>query len=282
MVPFDFTYHQPSSIQEAVQLFQTLQQQGKKPIYYAGGTEFITLSRLNLVFTEAVIDIKGIPECRTLRFDNNYLVLGAALPLTTIEEANVFPLLSKTASEVADHTARNQITLGGNICGQIFYREAVLPLLLTDSHVLIAGIDGLKRLPINEVFKKRLQLKTGEFLVQVITEHSYLGLPYISIKRRQQWNVGYPLVTVAALKKDGKVRVAFSGVCPFPFRSLKLEDSLNNKQRPIELRINDALNHLPIPILNDVEGSAEYRLFVLKNTLFDVLAALEGEESINV
>jgi CO/xanthine dehydrogenase FAD-binding subunit len=282
MISFDFEYYRPSSIHEAVQLFQTLYTQGKKPIYYGGGTEIVTLSRLNLVFTEAVIDIKAIPECHVLQFNNNYLVLGAALSLTAIEEANVFPLLNKTASEVADHTARNQITLGGNICGQIFYREAVLPLLLTDSQVLIAGIDGLKRLPINEVFKKQLQLKTGELLVQVITERSYLGLPYISIKRRQQWNVGYPLVTVAALKKDDIVRVAFSGVCPFPFRSLKLEDSLNNKQRPIELRINDALNHLPSPILNDVEGSAEYRLFVLKNTLFDVLTALEGEESINV
>jgi CO/xanthine dehydrogenase FAD-binding subunit len=277
MVPFDFTYHQPSSIQEAIQLFQTLQQQGKKPMYYAGGTEIITLSRLNLVFTEAVIDIKGIPECRTLRFDNNYLVLGAALSLTTIEEANVFPLLSKTASEVADRTARNQITLGGNICGQIFYREAVLPLLLTDSDVIIAGKDGLKRLPIQQVFQKQLQLHRGEFLVQIMTEQTYLSLPYRSIKKRKQWKVGYPLVTVAALKTNGQIRVAFSGVCPFPFRSQEIEERLNDRQLPLETRIDEALHHLPRPILDDIEGSAEYRLFVLKHTLFDIITELEGE-----
>ncbi len=277
MVPFDFTYHQPSSIQEAIQLFQTLQQQGKKPMYYAGGTEIITLSRLNLVFTEAVIDIKGIPECRTLRLDNNYLVLGAALSLTTIEEANVFPLLSKTASEVADRTARNQITLGGNICGQIFYREAVLPLLLTDSDVIIAGKDGLKQLPIQQVFQKQMQLHPGEFLVQIMTEQTYLSLPYRSIKKRKQWEVGYPLVTVAALKTNGQIRVAFSGVCPFPFRSQAVEERLNDWQLPLEARIDEALHHLPRPILDDIEGSAEYRLFVLKHTLFDIITELGGE-----
>ncbi|MED4989612.1 FAD binding domain-containing protein [Parageobacillus toebii] len=68
-----------------------------------------------------MIDIKHIPECRTLEVGQHELVLGAALSLTTIEETNPFPLLTKTASEVADRTARNQITLGGNICGQIFF-----------------------------------------------------------------------------------------------------------------------------------------------------------------
>ncbi|UQD51170.1 xanthine dehydrogenase [Bacillus methanolicus] len=242
-----------------------------------GGTEIITLSRLNLVFTEAVIDIKGIPECRTLRFENNYLVLGAALSLTTIEEANVFPLLSKTASEVADRTARNQITLGGNICGQIFYREAVLPLLLTDSDVIIAGKDGLKQLPIQQIFQKQMRLHPGEFLVQIMAEQTYLSLPYRSIKKRKQGEVGYPLVTVAALKTNEQIRVAFSGVCPFPFRSQTVEERLNDRQLPLEARIDEALHHLPRPILDDIEGSVEYRLFVLKHTLFDIITELEGE-----
>ncbi|WP_199426342.1 FAD binding domain-containing protein [Thermaerobacillus caldiproteolyticus] len=276
MVPFDFTYHQPSSIHEAIQLFQTLQQQGKKPMYYAGGTEIITLSRLHLVFTDAVIDIKQIPECQVLDIQQQQLVLGAGVSLTTIEEANPFPLLTKTASEVADRTARNQITLGGNICGQIFYREAVLPLLLADSEVVIAGKDGVQQRSIHQVFQQHMQLQPGEFLIQVKTEQTYLSLPYAHIKRRKQGEVGYPLVTVAALKKDGQLRVAFSGVCPFPFRSQAVEERLN-QLLPVNTRIDEALQHLPRPILDDIEGSAQYRLFVLKHTLFDIITELEGE-----
>jgi CO/xanthine dehydrogenase FAD-binding subunit len=277
VVPFDFTYYRPSLIEEAVRLFESLRWHGQKPLYYGGGTEIITLSRFHLVFADAVVDIKQIPECRTLEAGSRQLVLGSALSLTTIEEANHFPLLTKAASEVADRTARNQITLGGNICGQIFYREAVLPLLLTDCDVIIAGKEGLKQRSIHKVFRQYMRLEHGEFLVQVKIDSSYLSLPHFHTKRRKQGEVGYPLVTVAAIKKDERLRVAFSGVCPFPFRSKAVEERLNARHLPPDVRIADALQALPHPILDDIEGSAEYRLFVLKQTLFDTITALEGE-----
>ncbi|MEK4873348.1 FAD binding domain-containing protein [Bacillus sp. FSL W8-0102] len=227
MISFDFEYYKPSTLNEAVQLFYTLQIQKKRPIYFSGGTEIITLGRLNLVTPGAVIDIHDIPECKVLQVDKHHLVMGAALTLTEIEKANVFPLLSKTASEVADHTARNKITLGGNICGKIFYREAVLPFLLTNSQVVIAGPSGIKRVPIQDVFYKQLRLQTGEFLVQIVTNRNDLSVPSVSIKKRRQWDTGYPLVTIAAMKTKEGIRTAFSGLCPFPFRSKQIEDDVN-------------------------------------------------------
>ncbi|WP_178076322.1 FAD binding domain-containing protein, partial [Pseudomonas sp. 2822-15] len=80
-----------------------------------------------------------------------------------------FPLLTKTSKDVADHTARTKITLGGNICGNIFYREVVLPFLLTDSQVIIAGPKGYRTESINHIFNQVLQLERGEFLVQIVT-----------------------------------------------------------------------------------------------------------------
>ena len=209
--------------------------------------------------------------------DENYFITGAALSLTFLEEKNFFPLLSKTSQGVADHTARNKITLGGNICGQIFYREAVLPFLLADSFCVIAGHDGVKSLPIHMAFNQTLNLSEGQLLVQLITEKRYLELPYLSIKKRQQWETGYPLITFAALKKDDHVRVAFSGLCPFPFRSLEVERELNNQEVSINDRIDNSIKYLPSPILHDVEGSKEYRLFVYKNTMMDILIELEGK-----
>ena len=41
MIPFDFDYDRPSSVQLAVHTFQSLQKQGKNPIYFGGGTEII-------------------------------------------------------------------------------------------------------------------------------------------------------------------------------------------------------------------------------------------------
>lgn len=276
MLPFDFDYYKPATLKEAVDLYQYLDQHGKQPMFFSGGTELITLGRIDLAYTEAVIDIKDIPECNVMQVSGEYLLLGSTLSLTKIEEANLFPLLTKTASQVADHTARGKISLGGNICARIFYREAVLPFLLSDSQVLIVGPEGKKMVPINEIFLEKLQLKKGEFLVQLATETRFIKAPFFSFKRRQQWDTGYPLITVAALKIGQEVRVAISGFCPFPFRSKELEASLNKRDLPAVSRIDEGVSKLPKPILDDVEGSAKYRLFVMRNLLMDVLAVLDG------
>jgi aerobic carbon-monoxide dehydrogenase medium subunit len=276
MIPFDFDYYRPESLQEATQLFHSLEKQEKRPMYFSGGTEIITLGRLKLDYTEAVIDIKAIKECNVMGMNGDHLVMGAALTLTKVEEANLFPLLTKTASEVADHTARTKITLGGNVCARIFYREAVLPFLLADSEVVIMGPAGYKVIPINELFHEQLQLEQGEFLVQLITRKKYISAPNAMIKRRKQWYTGYPLISVASIMVDNQVRVAISGLCSFPFRSRKMESELNNSELATQERIQNAIRILPGPILDDVEGSAEYRIFVLKNTLQDIISLMGG------
>jgi aerobic carbon-monoxide dehydrogenase medium subunit len=277
MLAFDFDYVKPTTLKEALEQFRAFNQQGKTPMFFSGGTELITLGRIDLVSTDAVIDIKEIPECRVMEESEEYIVFGSVLSLTQIEEANLFPLLTKTASEIADHTARGKITLGGNICAQIYYREAVLPFLLADSHLVIAGQEKMRVVSINDVFHEQLQLEKGELLVQIGTERKFIEAPFVSIKRHQQWNTGYPLVTVAILWIDGQVRVAISGLCPFPFRSREVESILNNQQVSLDERIHRVLEVLPRPILDDVEGSADYRLFVLKNLLMDVLSQRGGQ-----
>lgn len=272
----DFDYYQPHSIQEASKLYQLLIHQKKRPAIFSGGTEIITLGRLNVENPEAVIDIKAIPECNVMELQNNHLVLGAALSLTRIEEADLFPLLTKSASEIADHTARNKITLGGNICGKIFYREAVLPFLLAESDVVLAGPNGYRVVPINQIFNKQLQMREGEFLYQLITPQKFLSAPYETIKKRRQWKTGYPLATVAFLVDNRTIRAAFSGVCPFPFRLQEIEYELNNVEATHEERIENAIRKLPGPILNDTEGTSDYRIFVLRNTMLDMMTKLES------
>ncbi len=276
VISSELEYYKPSRINEAVEIFNSLKNNDKQPMYYAGGTEIITLARMNLIQTTAIIDIKGIRECQTFDIIGNDLITGSTVPLTFIEEKNLFPLLTKTSSEIADRTARNKITVGGNLCGQIFYREAILPFLLTDSLVTIADMNGQRTISIHSLFNQKLQLEKGELLIQLLTEKAYLHLPFRSIKKRQQWKTGYPLLTVASIKKDNQLRFAFSGLCPFPFRSSQIEQELNNKALPFHERINNAIKHIPNPILDDIEGSSEYRLFVFRNTVMEILMEMEG------
>lgn len=276
MIPYNFEYHRPATLSEALQLYESLDKERKDPIYYSGGTEIITLARLNLVQTKAVIDIKAIKECQVSGFQDEFLVTGAGLSLTKIEEENHFPLLRQVSKEIADRTARNKITIGGNLCGQIFYREAVLPFLLTESKVWIGDRTGVKVKQAMDIFNGGQKLKKGELLIQAVTPKADVALPYYHVKRRQQWKTGYPLITAASIKKEGQVRAAFSGVCPFPFRSLEMEQALNNQELSTEERIEQALRMVPHPVLGDTEGSKPYRLFVLKTILQDILVELGG------
>jgi len=278
MISFDFEYYRPTSAPEAVELFKEVESQNKNPIYYAGGTEIICMSRTNEINTKAVIDIKEIPECGVVEVRDNKIIIGAAATLTKICEANIFPLLSSVLRNTADHTSRNKITIGGNICGKIPYREGVLPFLICDSQIEICGPKGRRLENINDVFNESLKLEKGEFLTWILTDKEYTTVPFEALKKTKQERVDYPLISIAAIKKGNEVRAAFSGVCAYPFREKKVEailnDSLSGKSQ-----INSLVSLLPGPILSDIQGSAEYREYVLKNILQDIVARM-GEYNV--
>ena len=277
MIALDFEYYKPDSLDEAVKLYHNLRESGKDPLYYSGGTEIITMARRNDISTKAVIDIKGISECNVFEKRGDQLVIGAAVILTSIAENKLIPFLSKTANFPADHTSRNMITVGGNICGKIIYKEAILGHLIADSNAVIYGEKGKRIVPINRAFNQSLQLEKGELLFQLTTDMSYSDLPNICIKKTKQEKIEYPLISMAALRKHNNIQMAFSGVCAFPFRSIEMEEYINNKNVSKEKRIEQAISHLPAPILGNMQGSSEYKKFVLRNLLDYTLEILDGE-----
>lgn len=277
MIPYNFEYYQPTSLGQAVDLYTELSAQNKCPVYYSGGTEIITMARLNQLKTKAVIDVKQIPECRVYAIEKNMLVVGGGVVLTQLRDFNAFPVLGEPAGFPADRSVRNKITVIGNICGNIQYKEAILGYLVTDSCVAIYGRNGKRVVPVREAFDHRIRIETGELVYQLATNMSYSTLPYYCVKKTKHGGSGYPLISMAALKKDKRIHMAFSGVCDYPFRSEQMEVDINQKDVPRELRVKRAVSHVPGLILDDILGSAEYRKFVLGNILCDILTKLEGE-----
>ncbi|MTK10733.1 MAG: xanthine dehydrogenase [Clostridiaceae bacterium] len=276
MIPFDFEYYKPETLEEAVQLYIELNSKGKKPLYYGGGTEIISMARAYNVYTEAVIDIKGIPECNVQELRDNKLIIGSSVTLTQIAEANLFPLLGLTVQRIADHTIQDKITLGGNMAGTIIYREAVLPLLISNSEVVIANSSGIKQILLSDIFDKRIQISDEEFIVSVLIDSRFLSLPYLHVKRTKSDKIDYPLITLTALKDNNRINIAFSGLCDYPFRSSLIEGYLNDDSLQNNMRINNIIDNIPDSILGDLAGSADFRKFMLQKMLIEVLENLEG------
>ncbi len=134
---------------------------------------------------------------------------------------------------------QDKITLGGNLAGTIIYRESVLPLMVSDGKVVLDGPpEGKRTAPVMEVFKEGTNLRKGEMVVQIIVDEKYLNLPYIHVKRTKNEKIDYPLITLVSLVDNGRIKMAFSGLCGFPpFRSVQLEDILNDNSIPKDERI---------------------------------------------
>lgn len=277
MIPFDFEYYRPDTLDKAVRLFGELDAAGKNPVWYGGGSELISMARVGALRFGAVVDVKGIPECRVCGTDGGAVRFGAALTLGEIIASDLFPLLSKTAGRVADHTMQNKITLGGNLAASIVYREAALPLLLAEAELTAAGPSGTRRAPLEEVFSGAPVLKRGELIVSVSAPESAALAPYFHQKKTKNEKVDYPLMTAAAIVAEGRIRIAFSGLAPYPFRDKGAEEILNDGSLDIAERARSFAGALSGMLVGDYLGSAEYRKFILEDTVKAVLRAAKEE-----
>ncbi len=274
MLAYDFDYYLPDSLQEAMDIYTFVQDQGKKPFYYGGGTEIISMSRVFNIRADAVIDIKNIPDCSGIGTDGSRLIFGAASTLSAIQEADLFPLLSLAASRVADHTIQCKLTLGGNLAGSIIYHETLLPLLLSDSIIEIFGPMGSRSVPIVDELSNGKKLAPGELIVKVSVDKQITNLSYFHIKKSKTEKIGYPLISLCALYQDGELCLAASGLCEYPFRFNNTRVNGNQSAADISEQL---AAEIPAPVINNMEGSANYRLFIFKKTVEKII--IESKKS---
>lgn len=272
MIPFEFEYYQPQTVDEAIQTFIALDTRGLQPKYFAGGTEIITMARAGSLPFGALIDIKHIPECTVLHTDDTWLMLGSALPLSSVIEADAFHLLTLAAQRVADHTAQHKITLGGNAAGTIIYHESVLPMLISGSRVVLAGPQGLREVALTERFHHRLMLQKGELLVQFIIPAEAAALPCVHVKHTDGEKIGYPLITAVAVRKDKEITMAFAGIQPYPVL-LRANAAYSGA---LQAAADTLMARIPQPLLADSLAAREYREFLLKSIIANILEALGG------
>lgn len=123
-------------------------------------------------------------------------------------------------------------------------------------------------------FKEKMKLNSGEFIVQFSLRKNYTNYPYAHVKKTAGEKIGYPLLTVCALRTKEGIRAAFSGLCAYPFRSIAIERIINQEHALPAEAADQCLQDLPAPIHNDITGQAGYRAFVLKETLTNILESL--------
>jgi len=113
----EFDVLQPATVEEAV----AMRAEHQNARFLSGGTDIIPNIRRGIVEPEALINLAGIEELKSIDVagDGN-LRIGAGVTLATLEAdvavRSFHAAISKAASEVAASSHRNAATVGGNLC----------------------------------------------------------------------------------------------------------------------------------------------------------------------
>lgn len=275
MISKDFVYIKPDNLKEAYEAYKNFEQKGLSSYYLSGGTEIVTFTRKGVLNPDVLIDLKKIKECSDIYFDNDNLIIGSSVPLNNLIDSNYSKIFSKSTRFIADRTTRNRITVGGNIVGQLPYREAVLPMLILDAKVRIFGSDGLKEENINQIFDKNLKINKGDIVVQFVIKKDYLNLDFYYDRKVFYSRVDYPIISILFVK-DEKLKMAITGAFSFPIRDFESEEILNRDDLDFNKKIENLVQKFLPLFKSDFRSSKEYRIELFKIILSDALKYFGG------
>jgi carbon-monoxide dehydrogenase medium subunit len=248
---YDFAYHKPSSVADAVKLLSS----DPDARAISGGQTLLPALKHRLNKPSAVVDLSGIAELRGIRREGDKLVVGALTKHKEIAESaevkTAIPALAKMAQHIGDIQVRNRGTIGGSVANNdpaADYPAAVLGLGAT-------VVTDKRRIAADEFFQGMFTtaLEQGELVTAIefpIPERAGYA------KMRNPASRYVMAGAFVAKTKPGEVRVAINGAGPGVFRQAEMERALSANWSP------DAVAGVRQPAdgLNaDIHGRAEYR-----------------------
>jgi aerobic carbon-monoxide dehydrogenase medium subunit len=291
MIPAQFDYHAPKSLEEAITLLQNSAGTAK---ILAGGQSLIPAMRFRLASPDVLVDISGLRQLEYIREQNGYLAIGALTRETALEESGLlaerYPLLLDTAKVVADPLVRQRATVGGNLAHADPANDHPATMLAYGAQVVARGPRGERVIGIDDFFTGLFEsaLGAGEILteVRIPAPKPNSSGAYIKLERK----VGdYATTGVAVqLEVSGDVcqaiRIGLTNVNPTPMRALDAEASLIGK--PLSEQNIEAAGKLAASACDpssDLRGSAEYKRdvtrVVLKRAILLALSRAKGARS---
>ncbi len=233
MIPGEFDYYSPSTVQEALSL---LAEHGDGAKLLAGGQSLIPAMRFRLALPAVLIDLNNIDGLGYVREENGHLAIGAMTREADLEGSavigNKYTLLADAAQVIADPIVRNMATVGGNIAHSDPANDHPAVMLAYGAEVVAQGPDGTRTIAIDDFFTDLFEnsLADNEILteIRIPTPGANSGGAYVKVERK----VGdYAVSAVAVqLTMDGNTctvaRIGLTNVSAVPMRATNAEQAL--------------------------------------------------------
>ena len=233
-------YLQPTTVQQAV---DDLSNASGSAAIIAGGTDLLLdIKQGRHQPVDLLIDISGIPEMQVITQEEDFVYLGAGV---THREIISNPLLMEHAQCVVEGCGliggpqvRNIATIGGNVSHALPAGDGTISLLALDTEVQIASPEGVRWIPLIDLFAgpgkvtfdRNQEIVIGfRFKVKGTRE----GSAFHRVMRPQ--GVAIAILNMAAWIKLGKkdtiaeIHLSCGPAGPKPFRAFNTEQYLEGK-----------------------------------------------------
>ena len=224
-----------------------------------GGTDVMVELNFNRARPAAVLNLNEVRDLGGWSRQNGTLWLGAGLTYTEAMEpplSELLPALAEAARTVGGPQIRNRGTIGGNLGTSSPAGDALPPLLVSGTEVLLVSVRGERTVPLQEFLlgPKRNDLADDELIYGVSVRS---GTPesrqtFMKVGPRNAMVIA---VVSLALSVDQELRAAFGSAGPVPTLVRAPLDDVDS--------FPDRVVGAASPI-DDVRGTAAYRSHALR------------------
>ena len=236
MIPPEFDYHAPASLDEALELLGSLDD----PKVLSGGQSLLPMLKLRLASPANIIDIGRIPGLDGISEEDGVLRIGALVTETELERAPEvaarYPILLDTARVIADPLVRNRATVCGNIAHGDPANDHPATMLALGAEVVATGPDGERTIAIDDFFQGFFMtaLSPGEILTElrIPAPPARSGGAYLKLERKVGDYAVAGAAVQLALDADGTVAGAGIGLTNLgiaPIRASGAEEALTGR-----------------------------------------------------
>ncbi len=266
MKPPPFSYHDPRTVADAVDLLTNLD----NAKLLAGGQSLMPMLNMRYVLPDHVIDLNRVEGLSYITRRDGVLEIGAMTRQRDIEFSEAVaercPLMAEAIRQVGHRQTRNRGTLGGSLCHLDPAAELVSIAAALDAKVTIAGKSGTREIDFAAfpVAYMTPALEPDELLTAATFPCWPRGHGYAFVEFARRHG-DFAIVSAAVLieeDKSGKIArasVTLGGMGPAPVRAAAVERALIGETIE-EKRLRDICEPLrKLDAIDDIHAPASYR-----------------------
>jgi len=262
-------YAQPDTVEAAISL---LGMAGRDARVMAGGTDVLVQLHMEMIDPDLIVDIKNIPELRTISEDGGRFRIGAAVSGMELMDHAAFnatwPGVMDGVALIGSIQVKGRASIGGNLCNASPAADSVPPMIAAGAVAVIAGPSGKREVPVEDVIvgPGKNSLDAGEIVLAFMfpSRAPHSGDCYMRLTPRTEMDIAVVGAAVNLTLNDAgdcvAARVALGAVAATPLLVAEAANAL------IGTKVDDAaLAKMAAAVsaackpIDDKRGTIKYR-----------------------